>query len=63
MKVNEREVKAGVEKVLDQAVVAAPPPPSQEASVGGAPNIQQALEQALANLNLTAPGASNSTQP
>ena len=57
------EVKAGVEKVLDQAVVAAPPPPSQEASVGGAPNIQQALEQALANLNLTAPGASNSTQP
>ena len=57
VKENEREVKVEMERLLSEATraVLPPPPPTTD----GAHDIQQVVQQALANLNLSGPGVSN----
>ena len=59
VKENEKEVKVEMERLLSEAAPAVPPPPPP--TTEGANDIQQVVQQALANLNLSGPGASNNT--
>ena len=57
VKENEREVKVEMERLLSEATraVLPPPPPTTD----GPHDIQQVVQQALANMNLSGSGVSN----